>query len=171
MVNCVRAMNHGLTRLADLPVSVRLIREIHTQLMQGVHSGRLQPGALRTRQHWIGPPGCTLATVTFVPPPPHEVPKALSDLERFLHDSAGLPRLVRVGLVHAQFETIHPFLDGNGRIGRLLIAFLLTQKGLLSKPVLSRTASSNTSASTTIGYKPCAMPATGQAGSPFSSTA
>ncbi|MFN7001767.1 MAG: Fic family protein, partial [Elioraea tepidiphila] len=93
-------------------------------------------GELRTSQNWIGPAGCTLATATFVPPPPHEVSQALSDLERFLHDGAGLPPLVQVGLAHAQFETIHPFLDGNGRIGRLLIAFLLTEKRLLSKPVL-----------------------------------
>jgi Fic family protein len=136
VANYVRAMNHGLARLADLPVSGRLIREIHAKLMQGVRGGRQQPGELRASQNWIGPAGCTLATATFVPPPPHEVPQALSDLERFLHDGGGLPPLVQVGLAHAQFETIHPFLDGNGRIGRLLITFLLTEKGLLSKPVL-----------------------------------
>ena len=136
VANYVRAMNHGLARLAELPVSVRLIREIHAELMQGVRGGRLQPGELRTSQNWIGPGACTLATASFVPPPPHEVPQALSDLERFLHDGGNLPPLVQVGLAHAQFETIHPFLDGNGRIGRLLIAFLLTEKRLLSKPVL-----------------------------------
>ena len=136
VANYVRAMNHGLARLADLPVSVRLIREIHAELMQGVRGGRLTPGELRTSQNWIGPGGCTLANATFVPPPPHEVPGALSDLERFLHDGAGLPPLIQVGLAHAQFETIHPFLDGNGRVGRLLITFLLTEKRLLSKPVL-----------------------------------
>ena len=136
VANYVRAMNYGLSRLADLPVSVRLIREIHAQLMQGVRGGRLQPGELRTTQNWIGPAGCTLADATFVPPPPHGVPQALSDLERFLHDGGGLPPLVQVGLAHVQFETIHPFLDGNGRIGRLLITFLLTEKRLLSKPVL-----------------------------------
>lgn len=136
VANYVRAMNHGLARLADLPVSVRLIREIHAELMQGVRGGRLTPGELRTSQNWIGPGGCTLADATFVPPPPHEVPGALSDLERFLHDGAGLPPLIQVGRAHAQFETIHPFLDGNGRVGRLLITFLLTEKRLLSKPVL-----------------------------------
>lgn len=136
VANYVRAMNHGLARLADLPVSVRLIREIHAELMQGVRGGRLTPGDLRTSQNWIGPGGCTLADATFVPPPPHEVPGALSDLERFLHDGAGLPPLIQVGLAHAQFETIHPFLDGNGRMGRLLITFLLTEKRLLGKPVL-----------------------------------
>ncbi len=136
VANYVRAMNHGLARLVELPVSVRLIREIHAELMQSVRGGRLQPGEWRSSQNWIGPDGCTLATATFVPPPPHEVPQALSDLERFLHDGGSLPRLVQVGLAHAQFETIHPFLDGNGRIGRLLIAFLLTEKRLLAKPVL-----------------------------------
>lgn len=136
VANYVRAMNHGLARLADLPVSVRLIREIHAELMQGVRGGRLTPGELRTSQNWIGPGDCTLANATFVPPPPHEVPGALSDLERFLHDGAGLPPLIQVGLAHAQFETIHPFLDGNGRVGRLLITFLLTEKRLLGKPVL-----------------------------------
>ncbi len=136
VVNYVQAMNHGLARLAELPVSVRLIREIHAELMQGVRGGRLQPGELRTSQNWIGPAGCTLATATFVPPPPQEVPQALLDLERFLHDGGGLPPLVQVGLAHAQFETIHPFLDGNGRIGRLLITFLLTERRLLAKPVL-----------------------------------
>ncbi|QXP90255.1 Fic family protein [Methylococcus capsulatus] len=136
VANYVHAMNHGLKRLSELPVSVRLIREIHAKLMHGVRGSRLTPGELRTSQNWIGPAGCTLSTATFVPPPPHEVPQALSDLERFLHDGAGLPPLIQVGLAHAQFETIHPFLDGNGRIGRLLIAFLLTEKRLLSKPVL-----------------------------------
>ncbi|MGC8592525.1 Fic family protein [Acidithiobacillus sp.] len=136
MANYVRAMNHGLERLSELPVSVRLVREIHAELMHGVRGGRLTPGELRTSQNWIGPAGCTLATASFVPPPPHELPQALADLERFLHENTGLPPLVQVGLAHAQFETIHPFLDGNGRIGRLLITFLLTEKGLLSKPVL-----------------------------------
>ena len=136
VANYVRAMNHGLERLAELPVSLRLIREIHAVLMQGVRGGRLQPGELRSSQNWIGPSGCTLGTATFVPPPPHEVPQALADLEDFLHDSAGQPPLAQVGLAHAQFETIHPFLDGNGRVGRLLIAFLLTEKRLLAKPVL-----------------------------------
>ncbi len=136
VVNYVRAMNHGLARLAELPVSVRLIREIHEVLMRGVRGGELEPGELRTSQNWIGPGGCTLAEATFVPPPPQEVPRALADLEKFLHDGTGLPPLIQVGLAHAQFETIHPFLDGNGRIGRLLITFLLTEKKLLARPVL-----------------------------------
>ncbi len=136
VVNDVRAMNHGLARLPELPVSVRLIREIHAELMQGVRGGRLQPGELRTSQNWIGPAGCTLTTATFVPPPPHTVPEALGDLEKFLHAHDDLPPLVKIALAHVQFETIHPFLDGNGRVGRLLITFLLTERGVLHKPVL-----------------------------------
>jgi Fic family protein len=136
VINYVRAMNQGLKRLAELPVSVRLIREIHAELMRGVRGGRLTSGELRTSQNWIGPASCTLAEATFVPPPHHEVPNALADLERFLHARDDLPVLVKVGLAHAQFETIHPFLGGNGRIGRLLITFLLTERKLLARPVL-----------------------------------
>jgi Fic family protein len=136
VANYVRAMNHGVKRLADLPVSVRLFREIHEVLMRGVRGGKLAPGELRTSQNWIGPAGCTLSNAAFIPPPPHEVPQALSDLERFLHSTSPLPTLIQIGLAHAQFETIHPFLDGNGRIGRLLITFLLTEQAILSRPVL-----------------------------------
>lgn len=136
VVSYVRAMKHGLARLADLPVSVRLIREIHTELLRGVRGSRLTPGELRRSQNWIGPGGCTLAEATFVPPPPAEVPAALGALESFLHVEDDLPLLVKIGLAHAQFETIHPFLDGNGRIGRLLITFLLCERGVLRKPVL-----------------------------------
>jgi len=136
VINYVRAMNYGLARLAELPVSVRLIREIHAELMRGVRGDRLQPGELRTSQNWIGPAGCTLATATFVPPPHHAVPAALGDLENFLHASDALPPLVKIALAHVQFETIHPFLDGNGRVGRLLITFLLTERRVLHKPVL-----------------------------------
>ncbi|MBK8058256.1 MAG: Fic family protein [Gemmatimonadetes bacterium] len=136
VVNYVAAMNHGLARLKELPISVRLIREIHEQLMQGVRGGRLTPGELRRSQNWIGPSGATIADATFVPPPPEVVPEALGSLERFLHEEDGLPTLVKIGLAHAQFETIHPFLDGNGRVGRLLVTFLLTEGGILNKPVL-----------------------------------
>lgn len=136
VVNYVKAMNHGIARLAELPVSVRLIREIHERLLEGVRGSRLTPGELRRSQNWIGPGGCTLAEATFVPPPPHAVPEALGELERFLHRSDDLPELVKIGLAHVQFETIHPFLDGNGRIGRLLITFLLTEREILHKPVL-----------------------------------
>lgn len=136
VINYVYAMNHGLARLDALPISARLFREIHAKLMQSVRGSRLTPGEFRTSQNWIGPAGCTLAEATFVPPPPAEVPQALGHLEQFLHRDSGLPLLVKVGLAHAQFETIHPFLDGNGRIGRLLITFLLCERKVLRKPVL-----------------------------------
>lgn len=136
VVNYVRAMKHGLTRLSELPVSIRLIKEIHGVLLDGVRGGRLQPGELRSSQNWIGPGGAPLSLATFVPPPPHEVPAALGALESFLHQQDDLPPLVRVALAHVQFETIHPFLDGNGRVGRLLITFLLVEMGILQQPVL-----------------------------------
>ena len=136
VVNYVAAMNYGLARLSNLPVSVRLIGEIHAKLLNGVRGSRLAPGELRRRQNWIGPSGCTLNEATFVPPPPDIVPQALGDLEKFLHAEQDLPLLIKTGLAHAQFETIRPFLDGNGRVGRLLITFLLCESGVLHKPVL-----------------------------------
>jgi len=136
VVNYVRAMNHGLKRLESLPVSLRLIREIHEELLTDARGGRRSPGEFRRTQNWIGPPGCTLAQAAFVPPPPHEMMAALGDLEAFLHADVDLPALVNVGLVHAQFETIHPFIDGNGRVGRLLITFLLCQRKILRQPLL-----------------------------------
>ncbi|HEY9229772.1 MAG TPA: Fic family protein [Gemmatimonadaceae bacterium] len=136
VINYVDAMRHGLARLDELPVSVRLIKEIHQRLLTGVRGDRLTPGELRRSQNWIGPAGAGLAQASFIPPPPEEVPGALGDLEKFLHTDDDLPLLVRIGMAHAQFETIHPFLDGNGRVGRLLITFLLTERGALHKPVL-----------------------------------
>ena len=136
VVNHVRAMNHGLERLESLPVSLRLIREIHEELLANVRGGRRSPGEFRRTQNWIGRPGCTLTEAAFVPPPPHEMMAALGDLEAFLHADVDLPALVNVGLVHAQFETIHPFIDGNGRVGRLLITFLLCQRKILRQPLL-----------------------------------
>jgi len=129
-------MNHGLGRLVDLPVSVRLIREIHGELLADVRGSHLTPGELRQSQNWIGPVGCTLNEAIFVPPPPQNVLEALGALERFLHEDNRLPLLIKIGLAHSQFETIHPFLDGNGRVGRLLITFLLCENGVLQKPVL-----------------------------------
>ena len=136
VINYVAAMRHGLSRLADLPVSVRLIKEIHAELMKGTRGGNLTPGELRRSQNWIGPAGSTLASAAFVPPPHQDIPDLLGNLEVFLHHEDGLPFLIKVGLAHAQFETIHPFLDGNGRVGRLLITFLLTERNILQKPVL-----------------------------------
>jgi len=135
VLNYVRAMNYGLERLAELPLSNRLIREIHNVLLNGVRGGSAQPGELRKIQNWIGPQGCTLKEATFVPPPPQELEEILAQFERFLHDES-LPALLQIGMAHAQFETIHPFLDGNGRVGRLLIAFMLYQREILETPVL-----------------------------------
>jgi len=136
VLNYVDAMNYGLERLKDLPVSTRLLREIHERLLRGVRGATLSPGELRTSQNWIGPGRVTLSEATFVPPPPHALGAALADFERFLHDEEPIPALTKIGLAHAQFETIHPFLDGNGRVGRLLITFLLCEKGTLMRPVL-----------------------------------
>jgi len=136
VVNYVNALNHGLGRLDTLPVSVRLIREIHERLLAGVRGEHLSPGQVRTTQNWIGPRGCTLRDATFVPPPPHEVPRVLGDLEKFIHGDTDLPLLIKIGMAHAQFETIHPFLDGNGRVGRLLMTLLLCEREVLLKPVL-----------------------------------
>jgi Fic family protein len=135
VVNYVGAMNYGLKRLEELPLSLRLIREIHARLLEGVRGGHRAPGEFRKNQNFIGPPGCTLATATFVPPPVPDMHQALDNLEKFLHDTS-LPILVHCGLAHAQFETIHPFMDGKGRVGRLLITLLLCQRGVLRRPLL-----------------------------------
>jgi Fic family protein len=136
VVNYVNAMNYGLGRLKDLPLCLRLIKEIHERLLRGVRGGEKTPGDFRRTQNWIGPAGCTLKTAQFVPPPVHEMHPALDNLERFLHDADSFPVLVHCALAHAQFETIHPFIDGNGRVGRLLIAFLLCQREILQRPLL-----------------------------------
>lgn len=135
VVNYVDAMNHGLARLDELPLSLRLIREIHERLMQGVRGGERTPGEFRKFQNWIGAPGTKLEDASYVPPAPNFMIDALRDLEKFLHDDT-LPPLVHAALVHAQFETIHPFGDGNGRVGRLLIALLLCKREVLGKPLL-----------------------------------
>jgi Fic family protein len=136
VVNYVRAMNKGLERLASLPLSLRLIREIHEELLKGVRGEHRTPGEFRTSQNWIGPPGSTINNAVFVPPPPREMHTALSDLEKFIYKKGNLPALVKNALIHGQFETIHPFLDGNGRVGRLLITFNLVHGGILKRPLL-----------------------------------
>ena len=134
--NYVLALNQGLNELASLPVSMRLIRRIHGTLMAGVRGCQTArtPGELRTSQNWIG--GTGPSDARFVPPPVPEMDRALTEWEHFLHSDSHVPPLIRVGLAHAQFETIHPFLDGNGRCGRLLVTFLLTEKDILAKPML-----------------------------------
>jgi len=136
ILNYVDALNFGLHRLEELPLSLRLIREIHGRLMMGVRGEHATPGEFRRTQNWIGPAGATLSNATFVPPPPHELPGLLGDFETYLHANDDLPLLIRLGLIHAHFETLHPFLDGNGRMGRLLITFCLCEQDVLTKPVL-----------------------------------
>jgi Fic family protein len=136
VVNYVRAMESGLERLQTFPLSLRLIREIHGELLSSGRGAERSPGDFRTTQNWIGSQGGLLREATFVPPPPHEMLAALDNFEKFLHAEHGFPRLIESALAHAQFETIHPFLDGNGRVGRLLITFLLVHHGVLSKPLL-----------------------------------
>jgi Fic family protein len=135
--NYVQALDYGLERLKTLPISLRLIRELHEKLMQGVRGGNLTPGEFRRTQNWIGPAGSTIMTATYVPPPVDEMNQALSDLEKFIHAGTDVPALARAAMIHYQFEAIHPFLDGNGRVGRLLMALLLAEWNILSQPLLN----------------------------------
>lgn len=132
----VKAMNWGLAELERFPLSLRLLRNIHDKLIRGTRGTNRNPGEFRMSQNWIGPAGCTPGNATFIPPSVPDMEKALGDLELYLHATDRLPALVKIALVHAQFETIHPFLDGNGRMGRLLITFWLCQQEILSKPLL-----------------------------------
>lgn len=136
IVNHIDAMQRGLGRLSDIPLSRRLMCEVHAVLMKGVRGGEPHktPGEFRRSQNWIG--GGSPSTARFVPPPPEEVDPTFGALEKFLHDTEPMPPLIKAGLAHAQFETIHPFLDGNGRTGRLLITFWLVEQGILSRPLL-----------------------------------
>ena len=134
--NYVKALEYGVERLEKLPVSLRLIREIHKHLMEGVRGEHMTPGEFRRSQNWIGTPGCTLMETSFVPPPETEMKEALDQFEKYLHTPAQLPPLIRLAILHYQFEAIHPFLDGNGRVGRLLLTLLLCADGLLPKPLL-----------------------------------
>jgi Fic family protein len=136
IANYVTGMNHGLARLPTLPISRRLLCEVHAILMKDVRGGEPQksPGEFRRSQNWIG--GASPATARFVPPPWEEVGPAFADLERFLHDDEPMPALIKAGIAHAQFETIHPFLDGNGRVGRLLISFWLVEQQVIQRPIL-----------------------------------
>jgi Fic family protein len=137
VLNYVRALEYGLERVKTLPVSLRLIREIHARLMENVRGGQLTPGEFRRSQNWIGPAGSTLENATYVPPPVDEMLEALGEMEKFIHSSSQIPPLVRAGLLHYQFEAIHPFLDGNGRMGRLLIILLLHEWRVLTQPMLN----------------------------------
>lgn len=138
VANYLKAMRYGLQRVKDgHPVTLRLLREIHELLLTGVRGGTKTPGEFRRSQNWIGGTGPDNAA--YVPPPPHEMDAALGDFELFLNSDAielGMPMLIRTGIAHAQFETIHPFLDGNGRVGRLLITLLLCASGTMRQPLL-----------------------------------
>ncbi len=134
--NYVSALEFGIKRLKSLPLSLRLVRELHARLMQGVRGERATPGEFRRSQNWIGPAGSTLASAAYVPPPPREMQDALGLWEKFLHQREQLPDLLQCALLHEQFEAIHPFLDGNGRVGRLLITLFLMERGRLPQPLL-----------------------------------
>ncbi len=133
--NYVAALEYGVERLKTLSLSLRLVRELHRKLMQGVRGGRAKPGEFRQSQNWIGRPGCTLQDASYVPPPPDAMLDCLSQWERFLHERQ-IPVLIQAALMHYQFEAIHPFLDGNGRVGRLLITLLLCEREVLPSPLL-----------------------------------
>lgn len=135
--NYVAALDYGLERLKRFPMSLRFIREIHEKLMQDVRGGNLTPGEFRGTQNWIGAAGSTLATATYVPPSVDEMNLALSEFEKFIHTSTDIPTLARAAMIHYQFEAIHPFLDGNGRVGRLLMALLFAEWQILPQPLLN----------------------------------
>lgn len=134
--NYVSALEYGIQRLQRLPLSLRLVREVHALLMEGVRGSQATPGEFRRSQNWIGPAGCALVTAPYVPPPPDEMMPALANWEVFLHEHGHFPDLIQCAIMHEQFEAIHPFLDGNGRIGRLLITLFLIERGRLSQPLL-----------------------------------
>lgn len=136
VVNYVAAMNYGLERLKGFPLCLRLIKEIHEKLLECGRGSNRNPGEFRTTQNWIGPAGCTLSNATFVPPTVPDMHNALNDLESFFYEEDNIPSLIKIALIHAQFESIHPFLDGNGRVGRLLITFWLCYEKILTEPLL-----------------------------------
>lgn len=134
--NYVRALEYGLSRIPGLPTSLRLIRELHGILMSGVRGGGSRPGEFRDVQNWIGSPGSTIEDAAYVPPPVLQMFECLDEFERFIHGTSGLPALVHVAMGHWFFEAIHPFVDGNGRLGRLLITLRLCERGILTRPLL-----------------------------------
>ena len=136
VINYVRATNYSLERLKTLPLCCRLLREIHSELMQGVRGQEKNPGEFRASQNWIGPANCSLKDARYIPPNKDDMIAAMSDLEKFMNENEDYDALIRIALIHYQFETIHPFLDGNGRIGRLMILLYLMEQKLLSYPVI-----------------------------------
>ena len=136
VINYIKAVEYALALRAELPLCNRLIRQIHGVLMDGVRGGEKSPGEFRSSQNWIGGAGSTLKNARYIPPNPHDMIECMSALEKYMNEEDSLDTLIRAALIHYQFETIHPFLDGNGRIGRLLITLFLMEKGLLSSPAL-----------------------------------
>jgi Fic family protein len=136
VVNYIGALEYGVEQLKQIPISNRLIKDMHRRLMSGVRGESLNPGEFRNKQNWLGPPGTKIEDAIFVPPPVSEMAACLDDLEKYIHAPSDLPPIVRMAIIHYQFECIHPFLDGNGRIGRLLITLLLISEQLLSRPLL-----------------------------------
>ena len=136
IVNYIKATNYAFKRLEELPLCMRLIKETHSILLSGVRGNEKSPGEFRKSQNWIGYAGCKLNTASFVPPAPGEMEKSLTDLEKYIHEDSFIPNPIKIALIHYQFETIHPFLDGNGRMGRLLIVLFLKERGLIEYPVL-----------------------------------
>lgn len=136
VLNYVNALEHGMERLAKLPLSKRLVRELHRKLMSGVRGQDKSPGKFRTTQNWIGPSDSDVRTAVYVPPPPQEVETCLDEWERFLHVRNKHPDLIQCAIMHEHFESIHPFLDGNGRVGRLLIPLFLMERARLPVPLL-----------------------------------
>ncbi|MGI6463307.1 MAG: Fic family protein [Candidatus Scatomorpha sp.] len=136
IVNYIKATNYAFKRLNDLPLCMRLIRETHAVLLSNVRGEEKMPGEFRKSQNWIGHAGSTLQNASFIPPAPNEMDTCLSDLEKYMHEDSTISNLIKIALIHYQFETIHPFLDGNGRMGRLLIILFLKEQGLIEYPVL-----------------------------------
>lgn len=136
VVNYIKAMNYGLNKLSDLPMSLRLLHQIHEVLLEQVRGADKTPGEYKRTQNWIGPAGCTLQDAAYIPPPPETMIGLMGDLENYYHSQDPLPVLIKMAVLHSQFETIHPYLDGNGRLGRLLITFSLCEKKVLQRPLL-----------------------------------
>ena len=136
VINYVQATNYAIERLKSLPLCCRLLREIHKELMNGVRGQEKNPGEFRTSQNWIGPANCSLKDARYIPPNTDDMLTAMSDLEKFINENEDYDALIRIALIHYQFETIHPFLDGNGRVGRLMILLYLMEQKLLSCPVI-----------------------------------
>ena len=136
IVNYVHALNYGIELLDKLPISIRYFKEIHKELLKGVRGESKNPGELRHSQNWIGPQGCNLSNATFIPPSVDKMLEALNDLEIYMNENTNVPLLIKIALIHYQFETIHPFLDGNGRLGRLMIPLWLKENKFLSNPLI-----------------------------------